>query len=241
MYDEYRIGCSGYYYSSWKNKFYPKGLQPKNWLQYYSSVFNSVELNGTFYKTPKLSDVKRYANATPANFKFSVKMSRYITHIHRLKDSKLLIEEFQNLILDGLNNKLLFFLFQLPPSFYYNEDNLERIINNISHSPHNVIEFRHISWWNEDVREKLKNANLTFCNVDFPGLNTYFIDTTPLFYLRLHGTPVLFKSSYTKNQLEDFYKKFPANNEQYAIYFNNTYYGAAYSNALQLKETIETE
>ncbi|MGZ4079190.1 MAG: DUF72 domain-containing protein, partial [Bacteroidia bacterium] len=62
---KYYIGCSGYYYPYWKNKFYPEGLQPKNWLNYYSTVFNTVELNGTFYRTPKLSDLKKYAEVTP--------------------------------------------------------------------------------------------------------------------------------------------------------------------------------
>ena len=142
---KYHIGCSGYYYPYWKNKFYPEGLQPKNWLEYYSSVFNTVELNGTFYRMPKLSDLKKYARVTPGNFKFSVKMSRYITHIIKLKESKQPIADFQKLVVEGLENKLNCFLFQLPPSFHYNEENLERIITNIPHKPENVVELRHIS------------------------------------------------------------------------------------------------
>src|SRR6195952_2566570 len=102
MQKHYYIGCSGYYYPYWKNKFYPQGLQPKNWLEYYSSVFNSVELNGTFYRTPKLSDLKKYAANTPDDFKFSVKMSKYISHIIKLKESKQQIMDFQQLITEGL-------------------------------------------------------------------------------------------------------------------------------------------
>ncbi len=98
----YYIGCSGYYYPGWKNLFYPTGLQTKNWLEYYSSVFNTVELNSSFYHVPKLSNLKKYAQETQDNFKFSVKTSRYITHILKLKDSKHLINDFQNLILEGL-------------------------------------------------------------------------------------------------------------------------------------------
>ena len=67
----YHIGCSGYYYPYWKNKFYSKGLQPKKWLEYYSSVFNTVELNGTFYRIPKLTDLQKYESITPPDFKFS--------------------------------------------------------------------------------------------------------------------------------------------------------------------------
>ncbi|HXU26893.1 MAG TPA: DUF72 domain-containing protein [Bacteroidia bacterium] len=236
MAHNYLIGCSGYYYPMWKNKFYPKEIQPKNWLAYYSTIFNSVELNGTFYRTPKLSDLQKYAQVTSATFKFSVKMSKYITHIIKLKDSKQSIHDFQHLILEGLSDKLAHFLFQLPPSFHYNEENLERIISNIPHQPNNIIEFRHISWWNDNVKTVLKNANITFCNVDFPGLKTEIVSTSPIFYLRLHGNPELFKSSYTEEELRSFHALFPNNCSNYAVYFNNTYYEAGYTNALQLKE-----
>src|SRR6185369_11896245 len=103
------------------------------------------------------------------DFVFSVKTSKYITHNLKLKDSKATINEFQDLILNGLGDKLTCFLFQLPPSFQYTEENLARVIENIPHKPHNVVEFRHISWWNDDVQKALKKARLTFCNVDFPG------------------------------------------------------------------------
>lgn len=241
MDQKYRIGCSGYYYPYWKNKFYPQGLQPKNWLEYYSSVFNTVELNGTFYRTPKLADLQKYAAKTPAGFKFSVKMSKYISHIIKLKDSQQQILDFQNLVNEGLENKLNYFLFQLPPSFHYNEENLARIIDNIPHLPENVVELRHISWWNEDVEKAFKKAKLTFCNVDYPGLKTSFIHTSPVFYLRLHGNPELFKSSYSNDELEKFYSHFPADCQHYNIYFNNTYYEAGYRNALELIKITENK
>lgn len=213
-------------------------MQPKNWLEYYSSVFNTVELNGTFYRTPKLTDLKKYSANTPEDFKFSVKMSKYISHVIKLKNSKQQIDDFQALINEGLENKLNYFLFQLPPSFHYNEENLDRIIANIPHKAENVIELRHISWWNPDVELAFKKANLTFCNVDYPKLETTFIHTSPVFYLRLHGNPELFKSSYTLETLKKFQENFPAHCKQYNIYFNNTYYEAGYTNALQLKKLI---
>jgi uncharacterized protein YecE (DUF72 family) len=236
MKTNYLVGCSGYYYPTWKNKFYPHGLQAKNWLAYYSSVFNSVELNGTFYRIPKLTDLQKYAKVTPAHFKFSVKMSKYITHIIKLKNTKQDIFDFQNLMHEGLSDKCGYFLFQLPPSFQYNEENLERIIENIPHHPHNIIEFRHISWWNEHVRKTLTSAGLTLCNIDYPGLKTEFLITSPIFYLRLHGNPGLFKSSYSEEALKNFYHHFPKDNNCCATYFNNTCYEAAYTNAQQFME-----
>jgi uncharacterized protein YecE (DUF72 family) len=236
---KYHIGCSGYYYPYWKNKFYPQGLQPKDWLNYYSSVFNTVELNGTFYRTPKLSDLQKYARVTTDTFKFSVKMSKFITHVSKLKDCKEKVKELQDLIAEGLGNKLMYFLFQMPPSFHYNEENLERILESVPHKSHNVVELRHISWWNEDVKAAFKKAHITFCNIDFPGLETDFMQTTSEFYLRLHGNPELFKSSYSNEKLEQFYKAFPGDCKNYTVYFNNTYYEAGYSNALELLKLID--
>jgi uncharacterized protein YecE (DUF72 family) len=234
----FRIGCSGYYYPAWKNKFYPKGVQPKDWLKHYSSVFNTVELNGTFYRQPKPADLKKYHDATPAGFNFSVKMSRYITHVLKLNESAAAIAEFQDLILGGLEEKLSCFLFQMPPSFHYNDENLDRILRNVPHHPVNVVELRHPSWWNETVKEAFQKANLTFCNVDFPGMKTFFIQTSSRFYLRLHGNPELFKSSYSDDELRAFYQAFPKDAAQYFVYFNNTYYEAGYTNAQSLINII---
>lgn len=230
----YHIGCSGYYYPYWKNKFYPQGLQPKEWLRYYSSVFNTVELNGTFYRTPKLSDLQKYASVTPVDFRFSVKMSRFISHLSKLKDCREKIQEFQDLIQQGLENKLMYFLFQMPPSFQYTEENLNRILENVPYEGRQVVELRHLSWWNEEVKTAFQKAGITFCNVDFPGLDTYFIHTSPHFYLRLHGSPELFKSSYDHSALNHFHKQFPKDATNYTVYFNNTYYEAGYTNALEL-------
>lgn len=238
MKPHFYIGCSGYYYSYWKNRFYPQGLQSKNWLAYYSSVFNTVELNGTFYRTPKLSDLQKYATVTTEDFTFSVKVSRYITHVLKLKDSKQQIIDFTSLIEEGLGKKLSCFLFQLPPSFQYTEENLQKVLDNIPHKQNYVIEFRHISWWNPEVEHELKKAKLTFCNVDFPGLDSYIIQTSKLFYFRFHGNPELFKSRYSIEDLRQFCQHLPENIKQHHIYFNNTYYEAGYSNALELKEIL---
>jgi uncharacterized protein YecE (DUF72 family) len=240
MHEKYYIGCSGYYYPFWKNRFYPAGTQPKDWLKFYSSIFNTVELNGTFYKIPKLSDLKKYALTTPANFKFSVKMNKYITHNIKLKQSEEEIFNFQSLIREGLGTKLNYFLFQLPPSFHYNEENLERIITNIPHKQESVIELRHASWWNSTVENVFRKAKLTFCNIDFPGLKTKFIHTTDVFYLRLHGNPELFRSPYSIDELNNFYKNFPAHSKQYTIYFNNTDGEAAYKNAVELMKITKS-
>lgn len=234
---EFHIGCSGYYYPQWKEKLYPKGVPPKNWLAYYSTIFNTVELNGTFYRQPKLADLKKYHAVTADNFSFSVKMSRYITHVQRLKDADT-ITRFQDLIVQGLDHKLQHFLFQLPANFRYSAENLEAIIKNIPHEPRNVVEFRHSSWWNDDVTTAFKKATLTFCNIDYPKLDVPFVRTSENFYLRLHGNPVLFKTRYTLKRLKEFYGCIP-DGETCSIYFNNTVTEAGFENALAMIKIAE--
>ena len=133
------------------------------------------------------------------------------------------------------------FLFQLPPSFHYTDENLSLVLEVVPHHPENVIEFRHVSWWNEIVRKKLSEAGITFCNVDFPGMETFFIHTTRSFYLRLHGNPVLFKSAYEIQDLKRFYEDIPEECQDRCIYFNNTYYEAGFTNALQLQKVAKGE
>jgi uncharacterized protein YecE (DUF72 family) len=227
-----RVGCSGFYYPNWKNKFYPQGVPQKDWLSYYSTVFKTVELNGTFYRLPKSADLKRYYQITPDDFTFSVKVSRYITHVKRLT-VKTSIDDFQELVSESLQNKLQYFLFQFPSNFRYSEENLDRLVSNVPNNPQSVVEFRHSSWWNEGVKNSLTQSNITFANVDYPGLDSFVVNTSPSFYLRLHGSPVLFASSYDTVTLQKFQEQIPRDAADANVYFNNTMAEAGYKNAAQ--------
>lgn len=235
---QFFVGCSGYYYPQWKYKFYPKGTAVSRWLEYYSSVFNTVELNGTFYKLPSLSTLKKYYGQVPDDFRFTVKVSRYITHMLKLRNCEDKVKEFTDLILSGLDDKLDNLLFQLPPSYKYSEENLEYILKMIPSMPMSVIEFRDISWWDAKIEKLLKGYDYTFCNTDYPGLEQTFTKTNKRFYARMHGVPLLFKSPYSKKSLETFTENLPKRCERYYIYFNNTDGGAAYQDAVYLKELL---
>lgn len=161
-------------------------------------------------------------------------MNRNITHVQRLKEKET-IHGFQELISKGLGKKLSHFLFQMPPSFQFSEQNLHHVIDHIPHNPQNVIEFRHASWWNDETEQALKNASISFCNVDFPGLKTYFIHTAD-FYLRLHGNPELFVSPYSTEQLKGYYQQIPEETNSCSVYFNNTMFDGGYTNALEFME-----
>ncbi|MDQ3110158.1 MAG: DUF72 domain-containing protein [Bacteroidota bacterium] len=235
----FKIGCSGYYYPEWKGKFYPEDLGTSKWLNYYSSVFDSVELNGTFYRQPKIENLKKYARMTPGDFKFSAKASRYITHILKMKDAKAFVLEFSALLEKGLEEKFDKLLFQLPPTFAYSPENLDHVFDTVPPSSRNVIEFRHSSWWNEKVFKQFSQSGIIFCNVDYPGLQPEFVATGSKSYLRLHGVPELFKSSYSLDKLKMFVKNIPGTVESCNIYFNNTAANAAYENASTFATLID--
>jgi uncharacterized protein YecE (DUF72 family) len=232
------IGCSGYYYRQWRNTFYPSGIPAKNWLTYYSSVFNTVELNSSFYHIPRLQSLQKQFENTPDDFKFSVKVYKSITHYQKLKDCKQQIKDFKDLIQKGLAHKLGCLLFQFPPSFTFSKEHLHLILTQIPGEKENVIEFRHSSWWCEEVRSALAEKPLTFCNVDYTKLPTEIRNETSLFYLRLHGTPNLFKTSYEDKRLQYYAQHIPAKDSVY-VYFNNTFYDAGWQNAKEMIDLVK--
>jgi len=231
------IGTSGYSYSSWKNDFYPADVPGSRQLEYYSTVFNTVELNYTFYRFPTANALEKAAKKVPDDFRFSVKMHRIVTHTLRMKEAKAKIEEFNDIVARGLGEKLACTLFQLPPSYSFSEERLEDILKNIPHHLHNVIEFRHVSWWRAQVFAAFKENHLTFCSVSFPGLPEENVNSGKVFYKRMHGVPQLFESAYSERQLALLANEIPAATEAF-IYFNNTTFDSAYSNARTLKQLL---
>src|SRR6476469_6128997 len=159
----WHVGCSGFHYKHWKEIFYPVGLPQKKWFDYYCENFNTLELNVTFYRFPELSFVNNWYKKSPETFLFAVKAPRLITHYKKFIETNDLVNEFYQVISQGLKNKLGCVLFQLPPSFNYSEERLQKIISNMNLSFTNVLEFRHKSWWDPVVFSELKRNNITFC------------------------------------------------------------------------------
>src|SRR5215203_2912212 len=125
---EWRIGCSGFSYADWKEIFYPTGLPQKKWFDYYCSHFNTLELNTTFYRFPQLKFLENWYDKSPANFDFSVKAPRLITHYKQFVDTERLLSDFYGTVREGLRDKLGCILFQMPASITYSDDKLDRII-----------------------------------------------------------------------------------------------------------------
>ena len=137
----WHIGCSGFHYKHWKGTFYPQDLAQSKWFDYYCQFFNTLELNATFYRFPKLSFLDNWRVKSPADFRFAVKAPRAITHYKKFNDVVDLMSSFYNTARDGLQEKLGCILFQLPPNFHYSEEHLQRIIDNLDSSFLNVVEF----------------------------------------------------------------------------------------------------
>jgi uncharacterized protein YecE (DUF72 family) len=234
---QWRIGCSGYYYNEWKGLFYPQGLAKNKWLEYYSERFNTVELNNTFYRFPRVSFLKGWYNRCPEHFCFSVKAPRLITHFKRIKSSQQYLAEFYDAIKEGLREKLGCVLFQFPPAFHFDAGRLEQIIEMLDPAFSNVVEFRHPTWWHESVFEKLAHRQITFSGMSHPSLPSSVVKTANTLYYRFHGVPHLYTSKYEGEQLEQVALAIRqhSNLDKVFIYFNNTAEGAALANAIQLQ------
>ncbi|WP_447640755.1 MULTISPECIES: DUF72 domain-containing protein [Chitinophagaceae] len=229
------IGTSGYSYPYWKNRFYPDKLPSASWLTYYATQFNTLELNNTFYRFPSIDSLKRSADRTPDHFVFSVKVPKLITHTKRLIGVKDTIKEFTDIAQNGLGDKLACILYQMPPSYSFSMERMMDVIDQLSFDKRNVIEFRHISWWQTDVYESLSKHGINFCSVSYPHLPSDCIVTGSFLYRRMHGIPDLFQSPYSEKELIKLYEQLPTEKDAF-IFFNNTTFESGYKNAYFLQQ-----
>jgi uncharacterized protein YecE (DUF72 family) len=237
---KWKIGCSGFYYREWKEIFYPKGLAQKDWFKFYCQHFNTIEINSTFYKMPTQKSFEKWYDDSPSNFLFTIKAPRLITHYKQLNDCKALLNDFYLAIRHGLKEKLGYVLFQFPPKFSFTEERLAKLIELLSDSDFsNVVEFRHISWWDDSVYNELAKNNIIFCGQSYPSaLPEEVIKNNDTVYYRFHGKPVLYKSEYPIEVMESLLEQIPDGAKQAYIYFNNTWGTGALTNAKQLQDFI---
>ena len=236
-----RIGCSGFYYSDWKGPFYPPGLPQKNWLHYYCSVFPAVELNVTYYRLPKASTFDIWYKDTPRDFTFSLKGSRFITHVKRLDIQRQSLELFFRGAL-RLKKKLKVVLWQLPPSFQIDIKRLIAFIRLLKKYPvKHTIEFRHESWLTAEVFDICSENNITLCMADWPDFIDTLQVTADFVYLRRHGKGGRYNTDYSKTDLKkDAFRieTFMAEGRDVFLFFNNDAYGCAPKNAQELTKLI---
>lgn len=234
---KYYIGTSGFHYDDWKGEFYPEDLPQKEWLSYYAERFNTVEINNSFYKVPSRDTLRHWKDQTPVSFRFTMKGSRYVTHMKKLKDPKDGMNNFYKAI-EPLQEKTKCVLWQLPGNLHYHPEKLEEMGKYASRDYLNVVEFRHDSWFNDECMEILEKNKLAYCMIsapdNLPELATKTMNTA---YLRFHGKKEWYRHLYTKKDLQKWLQKLGGvKPEEVYVYFNNDYEANAIKNARQLQE-----
>jgi uncharacterized protein YecE (DUF72 family) len=234
------IGCSGFHYKHWKEIFYPHGLAQNKWFTFYCEHFNTLELNVTFYRFPRLSFLKTWYDRSPREFRFAVKAPRVITHYKKFSGTENMIADFYGTVAEGLKDKVGCILFQLPPRSTYTHERLQKIIASLDNSFNNALEFRHESWWNAEVYSELAKHKITFCGMSHPLLPREIIRNTRILYYRMHGVPQLYRSSYKKSTLKKIINEIEASGKikKAFIYFNNDVDASAIKNAKEMIKMV---
>lgn len=236
----WHIGCSGFHYKDWKGRFYPEDLPQRKWFDYYCEHFKTLELNVTFYRFPQLSFLQNWYTKSPADFRFAVKAPRAITHYKKFVEAADLISSFYDTINNGLQEKLGPVLFQLPPSYNYTEERLDRIISSLNPTFKNIVEMRHASWWNADVYQSLRKHNISFSGMSHPNLPDDVIKNTPVIYYRFHGVPNLYRSPYSMEFLQKVIDaiQHDIDIKEAWFYFNNDFDAVGVKNANEMISLI---
>ena len=215
------VGCSGWRYWKWRDSYYGGVVQP-DWFNHYLKGFDTVEINASFYSWPTVTGVQAWRRQVGnRDFVYTVKVCELITHVKRFKGTKTLINDF-GLIADVLGDRMGCFLFQLPPSYRYTRARLAAIVSQLDPARRNVVEFRHASWWNEDVYSAFREAGIIFCSCSGPRLPDELIRTADEVYVRLHGPKRWYRHDYSENELLEWAARIKASGAKRAwIYFNN--------------------
>jgi uncharacterized protein YecE (DUF72 family) len=236
------IGTSGYNYRDWKERFYPKGVPQRKWLEYYATHFSTVEINATFYRNFPKSTFEKWAVNVPNNFQFVIKGSRFITHLKRLKNIETELETFLDEV-TGLDTKLSIILWQFPKSFIRSEENFARIQRFKEYLPQtikNAFEFRDDSWFVDDVFDLFSDYNSTIVLNDSGAMEYTEKVVGGYCYIRFHGPTSLYASSYSDDHLEAWATKIQKilKNRSVYCYFNNDISGYAIENSQRLRELL---
>jgi len=233
-----RVGTSGYSYNHWKEIFYPAGTPQSRWLEFFAQEFHTVEINNSFYRLPERGTFENWRSRTPPGFVFSVKASRYITHVKRLKDRESL-ERFLHHA-RGLGEKLGPILFQLPPNMKADAGRLDEFLSWREKADTWAIEFRSDSWFSDEIYSLLQQHDTALCVQDMtPGCPA--IATASIAYVRLHGTHV-HDGNYDRTTLRrwaDTLAGWLDGGKDVYAYFNNDVHGYAVFNARTLASLLK--
>jgi uncharacterized protein YecE (DUF72 family) len=237
---EIRVGTSGWHYKHWCGPFYEHKTPASRMLAHYIRHFDTVEINNSFYRLPAPETFSNWREATPPNFSFAVKASRFITHMKKLKDPQNALENFLPRA-EILGGKLGPILFQLPPHWPIDLARLDEFLSVLPKAHRYTFEFREPSWHTAPVYDTLRKYNAAFCIFELAGRHSPIEVTADWTYVRLHGPKGPYQGSYTHQQLERWADRIVSWSSQMNavyVYFDNDQSGYAAQNAKTLKSLL---
>jgi uncharacterized protein YecE (DUF72 family) len=240
-----RIGCSGWNYPHWRGgAVYPKGCPPSRWLPTYAEWFDTVEVNATFYRLTKPHVVARWLEQTPEDFVFTLKGSRYLTHIRRLQEREQGLKRFYDSIEPIVGHpKMGPVLWQLPPDFQRDDERLKAWLDVLDTTPgRHTIEFRHATWYVDEVRDMLSAHDVALAIGDRPNLPKppTYEPTTDFSFIRFHAGERGRRGNYSDTEIDEWAERIRAlaSSGDVFAYFNNDWEGFAVANGRRLRRLL---
>jgi uncharacterized protein YecE (DUF72 family) len=236
-----RVGCSGWNYADWRERIYPKGLPPSKWLAHYATLFDTVEVNNTFYRLPRVEAVARWVEQSPPGFVFAVKASRYLTHVKRLRELGEGVDRFYAHIEPlARSPKMGPVLWQLPRTFKRDDERLAGALEALPSGRH-CFEFRHESWFVDETYELLRRHGAALVIGDHPlrPFQTHEI-TADWTFIRFHYGYRGRNGNYSERELEEWAARIEDWRRRVDVfaYLNNDWRGYAVYNGLWLQKRL---
>jgi uncharacterized protein YecE (DUF72 family) len=235
------IGCSGWNYRDWRGAIYPEGLPARRWLERYAELFDTVEVNNTFYRLPSHSAVEGWVEQTPPGFVIALKASRYLTHVKRLREMRRGARRYFDAIKPlAASSKMGPVLWQLPASFRRDDERLRGALVELPEARH-CFEFRHPSWFVPEVYELLRQHEVALVIGDDPERPFQTLELTADWtYVRFHRGNRGRRGNYSKRELEQWKRRIASWRARVEVfaYFNNDWEAFAPRNALWLAERL---
>jgi uncharacterized protein YecE (DUF72 family) len=236
-----RVGCSGWNYPDWRERVYPRGVPQRRWLEHYATLFDTVEVNSTFYRLAKPKAVAAWVEATPPDFLFAVKASRFLTHMKRLTDMEQGIGRFYDAIAPLAESpKLGPVLWQLPERM---DRDVPRLADALAALPagRHCFEFRHESWFCDEVLDLLRSHDVALAIGDHPERPWQpWVRTADWGFVRFHYGSRGRRGNYSDAELEELAPRVKklARGAEVFVYFNNDWEGFAVKNAARLRGLV---
>jgi len=245
MSGKFHIGTSGWSYKDWIEIFYPKTLRSTDWLSYYARTFDCTEINSSFYRLPTKETVMNWLNKVPKSFLFCPKMSRYLTHIKRLKEPEEPLERFFS-VFGPMKEQIGPVLIQLPKTvpFHYNiAEHFYTLLKEKYSSYEFAMEIRHESWMTEDSYTLMSQYDIAFVMSHSANHFPYAeVVTAKNIYFRFHGPGSLYNTKYhhaTMKKYSRLFNNWLREGRDLWIFFNNDWFGYGIDNALTLRKYLE--